>query len=251
MRRDPAPVRKSREGEVLPKYFGLNCRYGLWFRQLRRLQSLCLRKGSTAATAVSDRADTWHAVTGAQGFQPWRTRHHRLLHALDDIPAGLPSLDDVQAISQCFEVNFRSFERDLLAHRRALAKARRAHMPSLIFRDVQRPRACPVTTLVEGPQARIVQVDPEDFSVEVDQEQSCKSDTPVLVDGKPFMPLRVEADKIWLDRPPPDQTRRVHQETHLATLTAGLFANRDTPKSTVPGTWAVTCNSPGNRQIPL
>ena len=102
---------------------------------------------------------------------------------------------------QCFEVNFRSFERDL-------SRRVRARLPSLIFRDVQRTKACHVTTSVEGSQASVVQVDPSDFSIEVDQERCWRADAPVFVDGSPYKPLHVEADKVWLDRLPPVKNAR-------------------------------------------
>ena len=87
-----------------------------------------------------------------------------------------------------------------------------------VFRDVQRDKACPVSTLVEGPQASVVHVDLEDFSVEVDQERCWRAGVPIFVDGSPYKPLHVEADKVWLDRIPPVAATEVRQETHLATL---------------------------------
>ena len=207
LRQDPAPIRKSRAGELEPCYFGLNRRYGLWFRQLRRLQSLsrALRKEVQGHSTVIHRAATWHAILQAPGFPQgfsawWPTRPHKLLHAPPRISGGLP------------------FPAVLLTHRRKLAKARRAQLPSLIFRDVQRDKACPVSTLVEGPQASVVHIDPGDFSVEVDQERCWSADVPIFVDGSPYKPLHVEADKIWLDRVPPATAKEVRQETHLATL---------------------------------
>ena len=222
---NPAPLRKPRQGEVEPQYFGLNRRYGFWFRQLRRLQALTQSMRNPKATddARLHRAQTWHAVVRAPGFHPdfsawWRTRPHKAFHAPACIPAGLPDPSCVLAIFQCFEANFRSFEKSLLVHRKAAAKARRDRMPSLIFRDVQRDKACPVTTLVEGPQAEAVHVDQEDFSVEVADNRDWSAADPVFLDGVPFMPLHVEPDKLWLDKRPPPAVTMVHQERLLATL---------------------------------
>ena len=152
-RNSTAPVRKARHGEVEPLYFGLNKRYANWFRQLRRLQSLvqASQKGSSSSCAVMHRAATWNAIRASPGFLPsfsawWPTRAHRLHHAPLCLPQGLPGLATLQAIYQCFEVNFRAFERELLSHRKRLARIRRQRLPSLIFADIQHARSCPVSS---------------------------------------------------------------------------------------------------------
>ena len=219
------PVRKSRPGEVSPQYFGQNRRYAHWFRQLRRLQALVqgLKKGSTSDAAVAHRAANWHAVISAPGFAPgfvewWTQRPHRLFHAPAAVPFALPSLPALESIFQCFEINFRSFERDLLRHRRVVAKARRAKLPSLIFRDIQRERSCPVSTLIEGPRAQVVELCQEECAVEVAPDQPWRRDLPVFLDDIPYLPVHVEPDKVWLDRPLPQAAASVSQQVHLASL---------------------------------
>ena len=221
-----APIRKGRLGEVSPQYFGANKRYAHWFRQLRRLQALlqAVKKGSATSAAAMHRASTWHAVLHSPGFSPsfaswWPTRGLRLQHAPTQVPLHLPGLCALTGLFQCFEANFRSFEKELLSHRRRLARVRRAQLPMLVFRDIQRARSCPVTTLVEGPQAAVCHVDEEDFSLSVEPEQEWIPNSPFFVDGRPTMPIHVEPDKIWLDHRPSEAPVKVHQERHLATLT--------------------------------
>ena len=219
------PVRKSRPGEVSPQYFGQNRRYAHWFRQLRRLQALVqgLKKGSSSDAAVAHRAANWHAVLSAPGFAPgfvewWTQRPHRLFHAPAAVPSALPSLSVLESIFQCFEINFRSFERDLLRHRRAVAKARRAKLPSLIFRDIQRERSCPVSSLIEGPRAQVVELCQEECAVEVAPDQPWRRDLPVFLDDTPYLPVHVEPDKVWLDRPLAQAAAFASQQVHLASL---------------------------------
>ena len=224
--REPvAPLRKERQGEVAPLYYGSNRRYAQWFRQLRRLQALrqSLRKGSDSDAAAVHRASTWHAILHAPGFHPsfaqwWPLRPKRLQHSPSQVLPGVPSFEVLSAIFDCFEANFRAFESELLAHRRKLARTRRAQLPSLIFKDIQRVRSCPVTTLVEGPEARVSRVIEEDFSLIVEPEQDWDPAAPVFVDGCPVMPVHVEPDQLWLSRSPAPDARLVRQERHLATL---------------------------------
>ena len=200
-----APLRKARAGEVEHAFFGQNQRYAHWFRQLRRLQALCqaIRKASDRPHAVLHRASTWRAVLVAPGFPSsfmdwWRARPKRLHHAPSELPRSLPDLGMATTIFQCFEVNFRAFEKELLSSRRRQAKQRRLRQPSLIFQDVRRDRTCPVTTLVEGPCATVREVDHEEQALVVDPPQDWDPQRPIFVDGAPVVPIHVEPDKLWL-----------------------------------------------------
>ena len=223
-RGQPAPLRKARAGEVEHAFFGQNQKYAHWFRQLRRLQAVCqaIRKASDQPHAVHHRASTWHAVLRAPGFAPsfadwWRTRPQRLHHAPLELPLCLPDFLLATSIFQCFEANFRVFERDLLSSRRRRAKQRRFQQPSLIFKDVQRDRSCPVTTLIEGPCAEVCEVDPDEQALIVAPAQDWDPAQPVFVDGAPLVPIHVEPDKLWLPAMP-SSPRQVKQERHIAAL---------------------------------
>ena len=226
-----APLRKGRQGDPEPHFFGQSIQHAHWFRQLRRLQSLLhnVRKAMHSQEAVIRRADTWHAIISAPGFfrgfvSWWASRPCKLAHAPNAISPGLPTLQALESICLCFEANFREFEKGLLRDRKVLAKTRRLLDPNVAFKDVQARKACPVTSLVEGPSAMVEQVCPEEVAVEVEPAQWTDGST-VFIGPQSAAVLHAEPDKLWLDHLPSGAKvgDRAHQTTLLGSLPA-LFA---------------------------
>ena len=94
LRQDPAPLRKSRDGELEPQYFGLNRRYGLWFRQLRRLQALspAMCKDATTPSAVAHMSRHLACLTFPSRWI--RDRHWRA-----DVPVFVDGSPFMQAVA--------------------------------------------------------------------------------------------------------------------------------------------------------
>lgn len=87
------PIKKSRQGEELPAYFGPSKPHAHWFRQLRRLQAYCRlvdRPEMTPAQLIQQR-ELWQAVRQAAGFGGSFT-HWWSLHGigLPGAPSSVP-----------------------------------------------------------------------------------------------------------------------------------------------------------------
>ncbi len=75
------------------------------------------------------------------------------------IPEFPPLPDVALKIYHAFLTEVRSLEQKLQQAQRASAKHRREVDPNLIFKDIRRPPALPVETLVENATTRVVHVD--------------------------------------------------------------------------------------------
>ena len=112
----PSP-KPSRRGEECPAAGTLSRPLCLWFRQLRRLQSLLhnLRAARSSPEAVDYRLSIWSSICNASGFAPsfpawWRSRLHRLQGSSLLWPAYLPSLATLECLFADFRVNYRAYE---------------------------------------------------------------------------------------------------------------------------------------------
>lgn len=95
----------------------------------------------------------WESIKKAQGFPKgfvkwWRTRTIAWVDSPVDLPQGLPTASQASQVFQNFEAEFRHYEQILKTHRVRQAKEARLKDPSRIYRDIARPPAVPVQTLV-------------------------------------------------------------------------------------------------------
>lgn len=171
-----APPKKARTHDYQVEYQGEHFQHGLWLRQLRRLQSLVrlLQSNKTGYEVNKARADLWQSIRAAQGFpggfpHAWRNRASVTHSDLPELPQLVPSASQVQQILTSFLCEFRSLERLLNSHRRTQARMRREGDPTIIFKDLAKPRAVPVHTLVTTVQYNVLEVAEDRTQVKVDQ----------------------------------------------------------------------------------
>ena len=81
----------------------------------------------------------------------------------------------------------------------------------MVFRDISAPRACPVSSLVEGPTGRVGHMDSHEVAVEV-------SEAPWVAE-LPLQVIHAECDKLWLEAVPHGaKVGAVQQHRLLGTL---------------------------------
>lgn len=168
------PPKLARRGEFVPSFSGENFTHYCWLRQLRRLQSLRLLLSTPMASLskFEHAVGLWSAILRAKGFPRgfrawWPSRSIVLNESPCNIPSHLPSAAIVQAIFDSFRVEFRCFESQLKSKQLALAKQRRLDDTHCIYRDVAKPRAIPVHTLVTKTSTAVLSVTDDNKSVQI------------------------------------------------------------------------------------
>ena len=160
------PQKASRQGEFQPSYVGENQMHALWLKQVRRLASLEKLLGSeNRSNNKLDHAHAlWESIRSASGFPHgfatfWESNINHLEDAPSVIPHSVPEIHEVVAIHQSFIKILRQMEKALQSNRHAIARQRRIDDSTRIYRDVSRPRAVPVQTLVSSKVAQVTHVD--------------------------------------------------------------------------------------------
>ena len=157
-----SPQKASRQDEYQPSYVGENRTHALWLKQLRRIASLAklLGKETWSSTKQEHACELWEAIRNAAGFPKgfvdfW---HHQIQHDEETpcvIPHALPESSIVDQILQSFTSKIQHLEKTLRTNRHTAAKQTRSKDSTRIYKDIARPRAVPVQTLVSS---RIAQV---------------------------------------------------------------------------------------------
>lgn len=185
-RAQTTPPKLARKGEVQPTFVGEHFNHYCWLRQLRRLQSLTLLLSTEVSTIekFEHAVGLWNSIKKAKGFKGgfrawWPNRSIILPDAPINISVGIPTRDSAQAIFQGFLAEFRSFESHLKAKQIQLAKQRRLEDPYCIYRDVAKPKAIPVHTLVTKQSTIVQSVSDDGKNIQFAQGGLC-SDQPVF-----------------------------------------------------------------------
>lgn len=137
--------RPSREGEVALQCTLVGTAVRSWFKQLRRIQSLChaIQANKTTPSVVSYRASLWTAILKAPGFYPnfitwWGNRDSPCDGAPICFPDRLPTnFDAVHVLYVDFLHHFRKFESWHNRQRQASLKAKYEGSLSSIYKDLR------------------------------------------------------------------------------------------------------------------
>ena len=162
------PQRSSRRNEFRPDFVGENFQHALWLKQVRRLHSLVnlLRNKSRTSTQIEHAFELWMSIRTAQGFPKgfpvfWQQQTFSTLGVPVLLPHSIPNSNQADLILQGFTEVLKHFEKVLSANRIAHAKQSRIQDPTKIYKDVARPRAVPVQTLVSSRVSQISECNQE------------------------------------------------------------------------------------------
>ena len=114
-----APLRASRNGDVIPQFFGISWIHKHWFRQLRRLQSYMYlaKDGKVGVTQTEHQAQLWRSICRAPGFAPsfleWWSTRPILVEQRAVVSPQPPSLDQIIPIFQEMQHQVRFLEQQL------------------------------------------------------------------------------------------------------------------------------------------
>ena len=192
-RQTPTPVtcKPSRGGEVCLQHSLVGKAVRNWYKQLRRLQSLChavLANKQTPA-AVQYRASLWTAIVQAKGFHPsfaewWAKRET----PCDGAPAKWPDVLPadallIQTLYKDFLFHFRAFESWHLAERNVSLKTKYEGSLSSMFNDLRDEPKASIDHVWKEIQYQVLAVDYATKQVMLDREITTKHDSIWFLDG--------------------------------------------------------------------
>ena len=201
-----APLKASRAHEVQPAFFGYSAVHAKQFRQVRRLQNFCRWASNKSAVGVANVEHgiaLWTSILRAPGFFPTFSAwwpHRRYVCPLDPvtIPQFCPSHEVANLIFEAVLAEVRLLEQRLarakVAHRKFQHDADR----HLVFKDVARPAAAPVETLLHEIQAEVSEVDSQECAVVLATPQPIDAQLPVWIAGTAHEAIHADHDKVWL-----------------------------------------------------
>ena len=201
-----APLRQGRMDDVQPGFFGFSALHVKRFKQLRRLQNYCRWADNHAANHTSDSLHgigLWNSILHASGFGVsfsswWPSRCY--VSPLDPpaIPPFCPSPLVARQVYDALLADVRLLEQRLTMAKKAHRVAHHDRDHQLVFRDVARPVAAPVETLVHRVEAKVAFVDQSECAIELDRSVHVLPDEPVWVSGQVHEVIHAEGDKVWV-----------------------------------------------------
>ena len=163
----------------------------------------------------------WRSILQSSGFSTtfadwWPSRLYQCPQDIAHIPQVAPPFVIANSIYQAFVVEVRALESQLLRAKQTHAKSRREHDPTLIFKDLSKPFAQPVETLLETKKTRISNVDLDEMAIELDPPCIFDPELPLSAAGHTLEVNFAESDKIWVNNMPEVSTgSSVTQTKHL------------------------------------
>eukprot|EP00438_Fugacium_kawagutii_P029787 Skav227160 [mRNA] locus=scaffold502:175705:180465:- [translate_table: standard] len=222
-----APVKASRHGHVTPTFHGQNKRHMQWYKQLRRLESLC-RGDHSVSTVATHKENEWSKVLRAPGFHHsfatwWRLLDSRLDSAPHRLPQHLPTRQQLCAIRLTFEKEFRHMEDILIKECQHTAKKNRLENPNKIFQDIKLPPAAPISLIEHAQQAKIIEVDEEERAIVLDCPLDIDEHLPLFTASNVLSPIHGEADKVWLESIDGLEVGQIVRQEHFEGSLTKLF----------------------------
>ena len=192
-RQDPCvSLKASRPGEERLRSDFVGTEVQLWYKQLRRLQSLLhsVRAASITPGAQIYRSELWGAIVRARGFAGgflswWPCRLIHLQGSPACLPVGLPDLGALERIFEDFRQNFRRFERWHACRRREVLQSKYQQSKNELFRSLRKEAPCQVDTLTVQRSYQVIGSDSECGQLHVDGPIDNRGCSTWTLDGLP------------------------------------------------------------------
>ena len=183
---NPRTCKASRHGELQLCSDLVGQSVILWFKQMRRIQSLrhAFRAGRMHASATTYRLELWSSIVRAKGFQggfrDWWS-NQEFSDVIGHLPLGPPGLDFVENMYQAFHHAFRQFEAWHLRQKNAVIKEKYVKNFQAIFRDLRQPQPDQLTGLWTSKEYMVAAVRPtEDGQMMILLDKTAPSTLPAL-----------------------------------------------------------------------
>ena len=249
------PVKKGRCGDVQPSFMGVSLQHARFFRQLRRLQTLCriLQKGVTTWSSQLNRDETWQAIRNAVGFPGgfgfWWGQHGLEPTLAAPLPLLCPDLDFAQGLFAEFQAYVTVYETNLARQRYGFSKQKRAQNLSYVFQDCRDDPLPQADTLLDRVSVGIEEIRSDDNSLVLCQPVSLLAGLPVVVEGQALEVVAHSEDQVWvasIEGLEPGamltQERAVSSDAAILDRFAEVWSGRWLKQSHVlPGQWDQIC----------
>eukprot|EP00438_Fugacium_kawagutii_P015810 Skav206886 [mRNA] locus=scaffold3287:72863:77896:+ [translate_table: standard] len=201
-------ARSSREGEVQLAHAVTGSATRLWFKQLRRLQSLkhAVLANNHSHSAVAYRAELWSAIVRGAGFSPsfetwWSLRTPIVDGSPAELPQGPPVVGSLAVLLyEEFHAHFRKFERWHAAQRAACLKSRYEGSLQAIFRDLKPTPKGSINHLWYEQCYTVLAVDDETGRAQLDKTIPVEHDFVWYYDAKHVIVTDIEGDMCTIPR---------------------------------------------------
>jgi len=202
-----APIKQGRRHDVQPAFYGFSSLHVARFKQLRRLQNFCRWAENHEAGRTADPLHgiaLWTSILRAPGFAPnfsqwWPDRWYVCPADPVSVPQFCPPSCVARCIYDAVFAEVRLFEQRLTQMRSMHRTAQHAADKNLIFREVARPPAEPVDTLLHQVQGVVCEVDEQESAVVLATPVDIRDDLPLWIGGTPKQVIHADHDKVWLD----------------------------------------------------
>ena len=192
----------SREGEVSLTNSMAGKATRLWFKQLRRLQSLkhAVHASKQDASAVAYRVELWQAIKRAKGFFPdftqwWNQAGHEVEGVPHILPTTVPTESAIaSALFDSFHLHFRAFETWHLKERSQSLRLKYAGSLEAVFLDLRKDPRPGVNLLWKDHPYTVLAVDPTSQQVHFDQPVQTNFDSVWIHDGHLLNVAELHAD---------------------------------------------------------
>ena len=167
----------SREGEVRAQNSAAGTATRIWFRQLRRLQSLkhAVQAASQTPSAITYRLELWEAIKRSSGFCPnfpqwWGEQQHAVHGVPEILPVTVPEESAIAtAIYDSFLLHFRAFEAWHLNERSQSLKLKYAGSLEAVYMDMRKDPRPGIENIWKENVYTILDVDYQGLQIHLDK----------------------------------------------------------------------------------
>eukprot|EP00435_Cladocopium_sp_Y103_P018213 s3515_g4.t1 len=194
--------KSSREGEVQAHNSMMGTAPRLWFRQLRRLQSLkhAVCAGNQSHSACVYRVELWEAIKRSSGFVPdfanwWSAQQHKVHGVPQVLPLNVPDESAIAiALYDSFLLHFRAFEQFHLQERTNSLKLKYAGSLEAVYMDLRKDPRPSVDHLWHELHYTILDVDVPSQQIHLDKAVQSEFDSVWLHDQHSLSVTSVSGD---------------------------------------------------------
>ena len=203
-----APVKKGRNGEFQPKFFGISLVHCHWVKQVRRLQSF-VRLTAAPNPTLEHRDHTvslWQSILRAPGFAPsfaiWWSNRNLAVGEPAQLPEYPPTVDIASLIFHAVQWETSILESSLQKKHGKKIVSKSGEGMAQVYATVRRDAPQPVEVLLQSIHSQVSAIDHDTCAIELDTPQCFDPHKPIRCGQHVLQPIVVTDDKIWVEHLP-------------------------------------------------